>query len=157
VDARDPPEPHAARASGKAAHRTDSKTQTIELISRTVSQRTLIDREPKGDLSKGDAHVVKSNLRNAVPQFGRGKRALVGTDVATFTVVSLFPSRVRIRLTVNLPRGTLRGDGPVNDISQTIRVVGGTGVFAGARGTAEVRQLAADGDPALNIYRLRLP
>ena len=38
-----------------------------------------------------------------------------------------------------------------------IPVVGGTSVFAGARGMSDVQSLSADDRIALNIYRLRFP
>lgn len=69
-----------------AAPRTDSSTQTIRLISKTVRYRTLVDRPPKGEPNKGDVEWAKSILSNAVPQFGKPKGATVGSDIATLTV-----------------------------------------------------------------------
>ena len=48
-----------------AAPRTDSSTQTIRLISKTVRYRTLVDRPPKGEPNKGDVDWAKSILNNA--------------------------------------------------------------------------------------------
>lgn len=138
----------------QAAHRTESKIRTIQLVSRTVSAKLVVDRAPKG-LSKGDKISETSSLRNAVPQFGRPKDALVGSDVAVMTLISAV--RTKITVTVTLPGGTIRTAGTVSDDRQKIPVVGGTGVFAGARGMSDVQSLSADDRLALNIYRLRFP
>jgi hypothetical protein len=137
-----------------AADHPSSTSRTIQVVSKTVSSKLVLDRAPKG-LSMGDRVSAKSRLRNAVSQFGRPKNALVGYDVAVFTFISA--ARVRVKVTATLPGGTIRSAGTVTDLNQTLPVVGGTGNFAGARGTSEVRSLAPSGDPALNIYRLRLP
>jgi hypothetical protein len=141
----------------QAARETESATRTIRLVSTTVGLHTVVDRAPKGVPNKGDVVREESVLHNDVRQFGRPKGAPVGSDVATYTVVSTTPTRMRMRLTVKLPGGTLRGTAQVvgNDLP-TIRIVGGTRNFAKARGTGTVR--ARPGRPdALNIYRLRLP
>lgn len=137
-----------------AADRTASRTQTITLVSTTVSVRALADKAPKGKPSKGDVLEEKSELRNAVAQFGRPKGALVGSDVAVATLLDT--PRVRFTLTVKLPGGTIRAGGVIGMVGQRIPVVGGTGAFAGARGSSEVRRLDGQG-LALNIYRLRIP
>ena len=137
----------------QAAHRTESKIRTIQLVSRTVSAKLVVDRAPKG-LSKGDK-ISETSRRNAVPQFGRPKDALVGSDVAVMTLISAV--RTKITVTVTLPGGTIRTAGTVSDDRQKIPVVGGTGVFAGARGMSDVQSLSADDRLALNIYRLRFP
>jgi len=41
--------------------------------------------------------------------------------------------------------------------SGTQPVVGGTGRFAGARGTAYIRNLNKSGRRAVNVYHLRIP
>ena len=137
-----------------AADRTMSRTQTITLVSKTVSVRALADKAPKGEPSMGDVFQEKSELRNAVAQFERPKGALVGSDVAIATLLDT--PRVRFALTVTLPGGTIRAGGVIGTVGQRIPVIGGTGVFAGARGTSEVRRLDGQGQ-ALNIYRLRVP
>jgi hypothetical protein len=75
--------------------------------------------------------------------------------VATFTVVTL--SKLEVKATASLPGGTIRSAGKVTASAARIPVVGGTGKFAGAGGTVEVRDLDPSGSPALNVYRLRLP
>jgi hypothetical protein len=141
----------------QAAREADSATQTIRLVSRTVGLHTVVDRAPKGVPNKGDVVREESVLSNDIRQFGRPKGAPVGSDVATYTVVSTTPTRMSMKLTVKLPGGTLRGTAQVaGNAVPTIRIVGGTRNFANARGTGEVRARRAAGT-ALNIYRLRLP
>ena len=138
------------------AHAAGSAAQTIRLVSTTVGLHTIVDRAPKGVPDKGDAVRAESVLHNAVRQFGRAKGAPVGSDVATYTVVSTQPTRMNVKLTVKLPGGTLRGRAHVvGNAVPVIRVVGGTRNFANARGTGTVRSGA--GGRALNIYRLQLP
>ena len=141
----------------QAAPDTASATVTIRLVSNTTSARVLVDRAPKGKASKGDKQWAMSVLRNAVAQFDRPKGAVVGSDVGTLTVVSVTPPRVDLKVTVRLPGGTLRAAGRITGLDQDIPVIGGTGDFANARGTSEIRSLHPSGDPALNVYRLRLP
>lgn len=63
-----------------------------------------------------------------------------------------------MKLTVKLPGGTLRAAGRVRENGPLlIRVLGGTGDFANARGTSEARSLNASGTLSLNVYRLKLP
>jgi hypothetical protein len=128
----------------QAARSTDSATRTIRLVSTNVSLRAVVDRAPRGVPNNGDVVQERSLLRNAVRQFERPKGAPVGTDVATYTVVSANPVRMRMKLTVKLPGGTLRGIAQiVGNTSSVIRIVGGTGNFANARGTGEVRAQTA--------------
>jgi len=42
-------------------------------------------------------------------------------------------------------------------LNESLRVIGGTGRFAGARGVVEVRLLDLRSRRALNVYRLQLP
>ena len=120
-----------------------------------MSYRLLVDRAPKQELNRGDVIWQKSVLRNAVAQFGKPKGALVGSDTGTYTVVSLTQGDVKV--TTRLPGGTVRAAGRTGrERVQVIRVTGGTGDFANARGTVEVRSLGSD-TRALNVYRLRLP
>lgn len=142
----------------QAADRADSATRTIRLVSTTVSLRPVVDRPPAGVASKGDVVRERSTLRNAVPQFGRAKGAVVGSDVGNYTVLSVNPSRVGLKVTVKLPGGTLKGTATIaGSVTPKIRVVGGTGAFANARGTGEVRAYSGGPRGVLNIYRLQLP
>ena len=141
----------------QAARSTDSATQTIRLVSFTVNSRLTLDRPPKGQPSKGDVVREESILRNAVRQFGKAKGANVGSDVGIFTITSVRPVRISVKLVVRLPGGTLRGTARiVGTRIADIRIGGGTGDFARARGTGTVRDNGrAPG--VFNIYRLRLP
>ena len=138
----------AARSSG-------SKTMTIRLVSVTTQHKVLIDRAPK-QFSIGDVIWAKSTLRNEVAQFGRSKGSRVGTDVATFAVVSRTKGNVKV--TTTLPGGTLRAAGRIGqEPVETIRVLGGTGAFAGASGVYETRLVDPSRDRARNVFRLQLP
>ena len=140
----------------QGARRAESETVTIRLISVTTQIKVLTDRAPKRQLSIGDVLLAKSILRNEIPQFGRPKGAQVGSDTATVTLVS--PTQTDVRVAVTLPGGTIKTSGRTRQGgTRTIPVVGGTGTFAGARGTSEVIGVAGSRDTARNIYRLRLP
>lgn len=61
-------------------------------------------------------------------------------------------------VTAKLPGGTVRSAGRIRDArTQSVRVTGGTGAYAGARGTNEVSTVNAGTGVALNVYRLQLP
>ena len=136
----------AAAASAASANRS------IVIRLRSVSTSGSIkDKPPKG-LSKGDVYSGRSRLLNVVPQFGKGAGATVGTDVSTLTVTSRTMGIVSGVAT--LPGGTLRFEGTGRlGSSDPIRVVGGTGRFAGAHGTL----VSGGGNSPLNTYRLTLP
>ena len=137
---------HAARSS-------EFRTMTIRLISVTTQSEILVDRAPKNSFGIGDVIWTKSTLRNQVAQFGRSKGSLVGTDVATFTFVS--NAKGDVKLTTTLPGGTLRAAGRVGPGQVgSIRVLGGTGAFAGAHGVCETLNQGRD---RVNVYRLQLP
>jgi hypothetical protein len=131
-------------------------TLVVRLVSITTSTR-VDDRPPRGPTA-GDRIFSRSRLRNAVPQFGRARNAVVGSDRGTLTFTSA--SAVRLDVTATLPGGTLRVRGPqrmLRDGGRRYPVVGGTGRFAGARGTVTVRPLSGTGSRASNVYRLTLP
>jgi len=100
----------------------------------------------------GDVIVGSDRLRNAVAQFGKPKGAVVGKD--TYRLVFRSAHVAAISVTATLPGGTIRCQGTFDDRrrSQLIRVVGGTGSFAGVTGTCEARP---SGSGTLNTYRLR--
>ena len=140
----------------QAAQHAESEATTIRLVSITTKYRVLVDTARKGEPDAGDVVWARSTLRNAVPQFGKPKGAIVGSDVGTFTVVSGSVGDVKVAVT--LPGGTLRTAGRIRDNTvQVTRVTGGTGTYAGARGTCEVRPIGASAHKASNVYRLRLP
>jgi hypothetical protein len=123
----------------------------IHLTSVTTSI-TPHDVAPAG-LSAGDRYVAKSRLLNLVPQFGRPKGAVVGSDRGTLSMLGR--SRGRSVGVAKLPGGTIRfrGSGKL-DPRVSLRVVGGTGDYAGARGTLVVAQ---SGNTTYNTYTLKLP
>jgi hypothetical protein len=128
----------------------------IRVVSITTDSKLIPDKAPKGVPNVGDTLRAHSNLRNELAQFGRPKGALVGSDVVTLTFQSLTMGAVKV--IAKLPGGTLRAAGPIShagDARATIRVTGGTGVFAGARGTVSSTQLTRERDS--NLYRLQLP
>ena len=140
---------HGASAGSEAS-------RTIRLISTTTQVNVLVDRAPKRVANAGDVFLARSMLRNGIAQFGKPTGAVVGGDVATVSLVSA--NRSDVKMTVKLPGGTLRVAGRVEDQRvQTIPVVGGTGAFAGARGTCAITGLDASGNRARNVYRLSLP
>ena len=115
--------------------------------------KMLVDRAPKNSFSIGDVIWAKSTMGNQVAQFGRPQGSLVGTDVATFTLVS--SAKGDVKLTTKLPGGTLRAAGRVGpEQVGHIRVLGGTGAFADARGVCE--SFNQGGDRVI-VYRLQLP
>jgi hypothetical protein len=138
------------------AQGADSKAMTIRVISTTTALEVVKDREPTNALSAGDVLRARSTLRNAVAQFGRPKGAVVGGDVGVVTMVSSTEGNVKV--TASLPGGTIRLSGRDTAVSnESLRVIGGTGKFAGARGVVEVRLLDLRTRRALNVYRLQLP
>jgi Dirigent-like protein len=138
------------------ARGADSKAMTIRVISTTTALEVVTDRKPTNALSAGDVLRARSTLRNAVAQFGRSKGAVVGKDVGVVTMVS--SSEGSVKVTASLPGGTIRSSGRDTPVpNQSLRVIGGTGRFAGARGVVEVRALDVRTRLALNVYRIQLP
>ncbi len=112
------------------------------------------DQLPKG-LSKGDFYIVKDKLINLTEQFGDNAGAVVGRDSQTlrFTTATTWT----MIGTSTLPGGKLffAGHGHVSagNLVGSILVTGGTGKYAGARGTL----VAGAGNSPPNTYNLRLP
>ena len=110
------------------------------------------DKAPKG-ASKGDRVVMRDRLLNAARQFGKPAGAAVGRDegvllltgesAATFTGVDDAAGR-------HAPAPRVR---PARREGRAFSSIGGTGKYAGARGTLEV----GDGKSPLNVYHLMLP
>ena len=141
------------------------KARTIRVVSTTVASKVTVDKAPRGVRNAGDTVWAKSSLRNARPQFGKPKGALVGSAVAIYT----FERRDlgTLKVTASLPGGTIRSVDRVayeGCCATESQVTGGTGAFAGARGTLRSEflsdtlrsQLLTEGR-RLNIYRLQLP
>lgn len=125
----------------------------IKLISVTTSTKES-DLAPKGP-STGDTVRETSRLLNEVTQFGKPRRAVVGSDRAVQRL-RLNPRSLTVNGVAKLPGGTLLFRGKVESYAQggiVIPVVGGTGRFLGAEGILWVVTVS---DPArtLNIYRL---
>lgn len=136
---------------------TGSRAVTIRVLA-TVTKAQPVDLPPRNVVNEGDRILVESQLKNAVPQFGRPKGSIIGVDYSTITYVSQTERMVNVQIT--LPGGGLhlRGTIPVEGGAAAvieIPVVGGTRDFAGATGVSEAR--SAEGSQTLNIYRLRLP
>ena len=136
---------------------TGSRSVTIRVLA-TVTKAQPVDLPPRNVVNEGDRILVESQLKNAVPQFGRPKGSIIGVDYSTITYVSQTERLVNVQIT--LPGGglQLRGSIPVEGGAAAvvkIPVVGGTRDFAGATGVSEAR--SAEGSQTLNIYRLRLP
>jgi len=127
------------------------RTVVVRLTSVTLFN-TPYDLAPSGP-SAGDRYVVKSRLLNAVAQFGKPKGAVVGSDQGTATLLSKIV--VKSVGVARLPGGTIRFQGTGKLGARTsIPVVGGTGDYAGARGTLAV---ASVGTAVFNTYTLKLP
>jgi hypothetical protein len=142
----------AAFASAVALPAEAAGPKVIRLLSITTSER-ITDVGPKGN-STGDKWYSTSRLQNLTPQFGLPKGAGVGTDRGTVTVIGT--ASASISSTTKLPGGTLRVNGRMRLRPQgglIFPVTGGTGVFAGARGTLTI---LGTNDPkrATNIYAL---
>ena len=150
----------AATLAASAGARND-RTLTVTLKSVQFSS-TGVDQPPQeipaGKFSPGDTLILRDNLFNRVAQLGRAAGAKIGTDRSTLTFVS--PTAARVVGSAFFPGGSVTFKGHV-DASATgalsLTITGGTGKFAGARGT--VTEPASDSDPknATNVYHLILP
>ena len=141
----------------QAAQHRDAGTLTIRLISVTSAETKVItDLPPKSKVSKGDLWVHEATLRNAVPQFGRARGAIVGRDTTIFTFRS--PTVGDVIVESNVPRGSLRAAGRTRlGYRLSYSVTGGEGKFTKARGTGESVALGQQGHRRLIVYRLVLP
>lgn len=124
----------------------------IRVISITTSESS-VDKPPR-KASAGDRELSTSRLVNARAQFGKPKGAVIGSDRFTMTLTSAKVARVAG--VAKLPGGAISFSGRLTAGAAgavSIPVVGGTGVFAGARGTLTI---FAPTEPktAVNIYRL---
>jgi hypothetical protein len=149
----------AALASSAAA-RTD-RALTINLKS-VETAASAVDQAPKqmaaGKFSSGDILVIRDNLFNRVAQLGRPAGAKVGADRSVLTFVS--GTAANLVGSASFPSGSLWFKGrvaPEASGTLSMRITGGSGEFAGARGT--VTEPASDSDPsnASNTYHLILP
>lgn len=125
----------------------------IRLVSVTTSIKE-IDRPPRG-ASTGDSVRETSRLLNEVAQFGKPRRAVVGSDRAVQRL-RLSPRSLTVDGVATLPGGTLRFRGTVERAAQggiVIPVVAGTGRYLGARGILFIVTVQ-NPERTLNIYRL---
>jgi hypothetical protein len=103
----------------------------------------------------GQSIRMSDRLYNLVPQFGKPKGALVGSDSGTVrrtgTISAFFKGVAR------LPGGTLNVRGPVilGEPISNLNIAGGTGRFAGARGVVVIREMGTAGRAA-NIFHVTL-
>ena len=142
-------------APADATPRDRSSSLTISVLSSTITDRLVRDVAPKKRSSPGDVYWSSASLTNHVPQFGQRSGALVGIEYTTWTL--LRGHRALVRSTAVLPRGEIHSKGGVLDRKtfQTIAIIGGSGRYAGARGSVtaeEVGQLVA-----VETFRVRLP
>jgi hypothetical protein len=143
-----------AAASDAAA----PKSVTIRVVVKEVTQ-SIKDVPPKTfalkhEYTTGDTIRGTELLRNAVRQFDKPKGATVGTDRYVITAVAL--QTIRVDFVTRFPGGTVHAHGVGKAGSKPeVPIVEGTGVYAGATGSAEGRHLA-NGEK-LNIYRLHVP
>jgi hypothetical protein len=138
-------------ASAAEARRTG--VMTIKVVS-VLASFGHTDVDPKG-LSAGDRVKMTDRLYNAVPQFGKARGVLVGSDSATLTILA-GGRTASFRGVARIPGGTvvMRGVVGLADAGST-KVVGGTGRFAKATGRVAVGPASKNGR-ALNVYYLTL-
>jgi hypothetical protein len=144
----------AAALAGALAPAAASATppSLIRLVSTTTSY-SHVDVKPKG-ASAGDRDTFASRLVNERAQFGKPKGAVVGSDRGTLLYTS--DRTATMKAVVKLPGGTVVLGGavrPVGNNAVVVSVVGGTGVFSGARGTVTILEPTSS-KTAVNVYRL---
>ena len=140
-----------------ATHRTLMVTlKSVQTYSAAV------DAPPKGmssgRFSAGDFIVIRDNLFNRAPQLGKPAGAKVGTDQSKLTFLS--GTRASVVGSARLPGGTVSFKGRLSTSATgviSLAITGGTGKYAGARGT--VTEPASDNDAsnATNTYHVILP
>jgi hypothetical protein len=97
----------------------------------------------------GDTVTTTDKLLNAVPQFGRTRNAVVGSDSAKLTF--LRGGGMRLCGFARFPTGTIRicGAARAAQGGYSVPIVGGTGQFANAQGTVSV---SGNDKRSLNVY-----
>ena len=139
-------------SAGQAGH-ASSVTISILSVTRTFTAKDVV---PKG-LSAGDQVRTTDRLYNVVPQFGKPKGALVGSDRGIITVRADRRSG-DFRGVATLPGGTITAAGrvPLDGTPSSAGVVSGTGRFASARGSVAISTLPGRGRAA-NVFHLTFP
>lgn len=123
--------------------------QTLSLNLPDGSPRAIADVAPKGP-SIGDTYYIKGSLID-------GSGANVGHMFASASAFTKDGNRVQITATITLDQGTLNAIGELNfDPADqgTISIVGGTGDFEGARGSAVSTRDDATGNINIDITLL---
>jgi hypothetical protein len=120
-----------AAGSGLAGAQTAPKTLKLEAVEQGCGG---VDVGKRGD-SLGDETFCRATLRGDAAGRAHWDCVYLGTE----------PRGEDCTAHAELPGGTLQMAGRLSHTSpaSTWAVVGGTGAYAGARGTAEVRQLSA--------------
>ena len=108
-----------------------------------------------GYSQSGKSLRMTDKLYNLVPQFGKPKGALVGSDSGTLKRAG----HISLSFTgiARFPGGTLnvRGQVVAGETVSNLTIAGGTGRFAGARGVVVIREMGGKGRAA-NIFHLTL-
>lgn len=132
-----------------------AKKMTIKLESHVRVAR-VYDLPPKGRENKGDYIKYQDLLLNTEPRFGRKKGVAVGYDKGTLTYTSATDARVSG--SAHFPTlGTITYKGAMKSLkngSSSVRIIGGTGKFSGARG---VLIIGPGNQVAMNTFRFTLP
>jgi len=137
------------------------KRALVITVKSVETQWSAIDAPPKemgaGKFSANDVIVMRDNLFNRAPQLGRPAGAKIGTDLSRLRFLS---GTVGVVVgSATFPGGTVRFKGRFSRTAKglALTITGGTGRYAGARGT--VTEPATDSDPqnATNTYHVRLP
>src|SRR3954469_4208968 len=135
---------------------TQAETRTVIRLISTFHHANVDDRAPKGEVSAGDVIVSYDRLSNATEKFGRPKGAHVGQDRGRFTFLT--QTQMHVDGWTTLPGGRLHVRSLVRKVRGEIvamKVVGGIGAFAGARGTVTVTPYPTTAR-TLVVYRLHL-
>jgi hypothetical protein len=125
-------------ATGATAASTPA---TLKLL----SVQTQFSLSPQGAPKIGSRLIFVNALYNRAPQFGKPAGALVGSGEGVCTIVS--HTHAQCTLTAQLPNGELAVMGAFilkrNGLTHTIyAIVGGTGAYANARGSAASRDVS---------------
>ena len=88
---------------------------SIEVYTLGETQQ-FVDANRSGQLDPGDYQILRSELANTVPQFGRPAGALVGGFSARLSFVS--DSLIRVRASFGLPGGIILVSGSFDPNSQ---------------------------------------
>jgi hypothetical protein len=149
----------ASASPSLAAHSRAWSPTTIAVISIDISDHSS-DVPPKGK-SVGDSFSGTARLVNEWAQFGKTKGASVGSERTNLRVISARPVRYYGEIFTRLPGGTIHANGVLSTPTSPgdtphMRVIGGTGVYAGVTGMVYLYDLP--GRPAnkeLDLYRLK--